>query len=55
MIQITKDRDNYYIWLDDWIYTQRRFVSSAMDDPISSHEDIIIALCDKIMDEIKKL
>ena len=48
---VTTIGDKYYSIQCDaigTIYGQRRYVFQASDKPLSGHEKIIIALCDKI-------
>ncbi len=45
---ISKSNEFYVIEHDDISTIQRRFVFSAADNPMSTNEETIIALCDKL-------
>jgi hypothetical protein len=49
--QIYQDRDAFYIQIGEGYnyYRQRRCIENATDRPLSGTEEIIIALCKKIL------
>ena len=54
---VTINKQFYFILRDDdYIHIQRRYTMTASENPLSSDEETIIALCDRIYnDEAQKI